>query len=59
MSDWRSLPRKPDHLRRTLRLDIRVSPVELQRIKERAAAAGLKVSEYVIRRALGAKRRPS
>jgi len=51
--DWRSRPRKPGKLKLTKRLSIRVTEEELDLLHVKAEAAGLPLSDFVIRSCLG------
>ncbi|WP_259253515.1 plasmid mobilization protein, partial [Salinibacter ruber] len=48
-------PRKPESERRSLTHGLRLSPNEKKKLEQRAKRAGLNLSEYIRRRALGKK----
>ena len=54
--DWRTLPRKPGKLKKKCRLSVRCTEMEKAAIMERAAMAGMELSEYVVIKCLGRKR---
>jgi len=56
-TDWRSLPRKPEGAHRSSKLTLRVTEAEHDRLREMAEAASQSLSDYVISRALGQRRR--
>ena len=56
--DYRKLPRKRDGERRTAKLEIAVTPSELDAVRDRATEQDLTMADYVIRRCLGAAARP-
>ena len=50
--DWRNLPRKSAEQKKSHWLSFRVTEGQWQAIKQRAAAAGLTLVDYVIGRAI-------
>jgi hypothetical protein len=47
--DWRSLPRKPEALKRSVKRSIAITPSDLDAWRANAAAAGLTLVDYFIR----------
>ena len=56
--DYRKLPRKRDGERRDKSYPLRLTGDELAALHEAAAAKGLPLSDYIVRRCLGASARP-
>jgi maleate cis-trans isomerase len=54
--DWRSLPRKPAHLKKVKRVSIACTESELAKMHEKAKKAGKTLSDYVMDTLLGEDR---
>jgi hypothetical protein len=48
--DWRSLPRKPEALKRSVKRTIAVTAAELDAWRANAAAAGMTLVDYLVDR---------
>ena len=51
--DWRKLPRKPAHRRKTQTIALRVTPAEYTALHKLAESADSSIADLIIRKVLG------
>ncbi len=52
-NDWRSLPRTLPHKRKSVIITARLTEQEAKKIKAKAKAIGLTMTDFIVRRCLG------